>query len=426
MPPSFHDGLVHEALRRIDDPTLMATGTDGEEERAVGVWLGRRNKEAGQGRGRGTIETRRLRRTVRAAVPLVQLTAAATVAWLIALRFARHDEPFFAPIAVVVALSTPLGERGSNALRLLAGVMVGITAGELTVLALGAGYGRLALATFVAMALARVLGGPRLVMVQAASAAILTVAAADGQAGVHRLIDGAIGAGVALVFSQVLLSPEPVALVRRAAAAAAARIADGLTLTASALEHGDATLAEQAMELLRDQRDSLAELARLRKASGRVARHSAIWRSRIEPAVRENENAGHLDLLSASCLLLARAVAADPATAATLMPSVQRLAGALREMASSPGDRAIRQAAADRALAVARDLSDAEPSAPPGLATAVLAVQMVTVDVMVVAGVDVDEAAAAVRQGTGEFLVPAPPPTPRLPFASDRRRRRPS
>lgn len=392
----------------------------------MGVRRGRRTDDAGHDGGRGTIVTRPLRRTVRAAVPLVQLTAAATAAWLIALRFAGHDEPFFAPIAVVVTLSTPLGERGSNAVRLLAGVMVGITAGELTVLALGGGYGRLALATFAAMALARVLGGPRLVMVQAATAAILTVAAADGEAGVHRLIDGAIGAGVALLFSQVLLSPEPVALVRRAAAGAAAQIAEGLNLTAGALEHRDATLAEKAMELLRDQRDSLAELARLRKASGRVARHSAIWRSRIEPAVRENENAGHLDLLSASCLLLARAVAADPAASASLAPSVRRLAGALKEMAADPGDRAIRQAAADNALTVARDLSEADPSERPGFATAVLAVQMVTVDVMVVAGVVLDEAAAAVRQGTGEFRVPTPPPTPRLPFVSERRRRRPS
>ena len=387
---------------------------------------GRRTKNAGHDRGRRTIVTRRLRRTVRAAVPLVQLTAAATAAWLIALHFTGHDEPFFAPIAVVVALSSPLGERGSNAVRLLAGVMVGITAGELTVLLLGGGYGRLALATFAAMALARVLGGPRLVMVQAAAGAILTVAAADGEAGVHRLIDGAIGAGIALVFSQVLLSPEPVALVRRAAAGAAARMAEGLTLTARALERGDDNLAEKALELLRDQRDSLAELARLRKASSRVARHSAIWRSRIEPVVRENENAGHLDLLSASCLLLARAVAADPVACATLAPSVQRLADALKKMAADPGDRATRQAAADHALAVARSLADADPSEHSLFAAAVLAVQMVTVDVMVVAGVDPDEAAAAVRQGTGELRVAAPPRTPRLPFVPERRRRPPS
>jgi hypothetical protein len=374
---------------------------------------------------------RRLRRAVDAAVPLLALTAAATLAWVIALELGGHGEPFFAPIAVVVALSSPLGERGSNAVRLLLGVMVGIAVGEVTVLVLGGGFGRLALATFSAMALARLLRGPRLVMVQAASGAILTVAAADGEAGVHRLIDAVIGACVALLFSQVLLSPEPVALVRRAAADALARMAEAVALTARALERRDDSLAEEATKLLRDLRDSLTELARLRKASGKVARHSAIWRSRIEPSVRENENAGHLDILSSSCLLLSRVAAdpdlmADPDGCAVLAPSVQRLADALRDMAADPGDRTVRQAAADHALVVARSLSDGGPSKDPAFAAAVLAVQMVTSDVMVVAGVDQDEAAAAVRQGTGEFRVPDPPRTPRLPFVPQRRPRRPS
>ena len=377
------------------------------------------------GNGRRSALRRRLAPGVHAVVPIAQLTAAATAAWLIALQVGGHDDPFFAPIAVVVALSSPLGERGSNAVRLLLGVMIGITAGELTILVLGGGYGRLALAMFSAMVLARLLGGPRLVMVQAAAAAILTVAAADGQAGFHRLIDGAIGAGVALLFSQVLLSPEPVALVRRAAAHALARMAEALTLIAEALERSDDELADRAAGLLRDVRDELAELSRLRKASSRVARHSAIWRSRIEPTVKENENAGHLDLLGASCVLLARVAAeADPAKRTPLAPSVHQLADAVAAMAADLGDRDARQAAADDAIAVARRLADADTTAGGAYAAAVLAVQMVTVDVMVVAGVDADEAVAAVQQGSGEFRVPAPSRTPRVPFLLERRPRR--
>ena len=360
-----------------------------------------------------------LRGTVLAAAPLLQLTAAATSAWAIALQVGGHDDPFFAPITVVVALSSPLGERGSNAVRLLLGVMIGISVGELTTLALGGGPGRLALATFVAMAVVRLLGRPRLVMVQAASGAILTVAAADGEAGLNRLVDGAIGASVALVFSQIFFSPEPVALVRRAAAQALAGMGEALTLTAQALERTDRDLADEAMELLRPVRDNLAELARVRKVSGRVARRSVIWRSRVEPVVRENENAGHLDLLGASCLLLARAVAeADPGAGAdrdlrtNLAASVQRLADALHAMAADPGDRATRQAAADGALVVAGTLPEAATNT---IATVVVAARMVTLDVMVVAGVDADEAALAVQQGTDALRVPTPPRTPRLP-----------
>ena len=399
----------------------------GPEGGVVGVRPFGRPESASRDRGRRALLARRIRRSVRNLVPLLQLTAAATAAWLIALQFGGHGEPFFAPIAVVVALSSPLGERGSNAVRLLAGVLVGIGAGELTTLVLGGGYGRLALATFAAMTLASALGGPRLVMVQAASAAILTVAAADGEAGIHRLIDAVIGAAVALVFSQVLLSPEPVALLRRAAAGALARMSEALTVLARALEDRDDARADDAMQLLRVQREALAELARLREASNRVVRHSAIWRSQIEPLVRENENVGHLDLLATSCLVLARSVVAEPLAeananaCASLGRDVQRLAGALSEMAEELGDRAIRQTAADVALAVALGLADAKSPAHTSFAAAVNALRMVAVDVMVVAGVDVDEAATAVRQNIGELRVPAPPGTPRLPFISERR-----
>ena len=65
--------------------------------------------------------------------PLVQATAAATVAWVIAVWIGDHDAPFFAPIAAVVALNFGRGERGRNALRLVFGVGIGIVVGELTV-----------------------------------------------------------------------------------------------------------------------------------------------------------------------------------------------------------------------------------------------------------------------------------------------------
>jgi uncharacterized membrane protein YgaE (UPF0421/DUF939 family) len=368
----------------------------------------------------------RLRRILLAAVPLLQLTAAATIAWVIALQAGGHADPFFAPIAVVAALSSPLGERGSNAIRLVLGVMIGISVGELTVLVLGGGYGRLALATFTAMALARLLRGPRVVTVQAAAGAILTVANAGGEAGVHRLMDALIGAGVALMFSQVLLSPEPVALVRRAAADAMARIARSLALTAQALERDDSDLADEGLQLLRDTRDALTELARLRKASHRVARHSAIWRSRIEPVVRETENAGHLDLLSASCMMFARSVSeAGPAACAPLAPTITQLADSLAAMAADPADRATRQAAANAALEVARRLAADDAPSGAGHAAAVAAAQMITLDVMVVAGVDPGEAVAAVRQGSGDLEVPRPPRAPRIPTILERRPRHP-
>lgn len=341
---------------------------------------------------------RALRALATEAWPLLHQAGAATVAWVIARHVVHHHQPFFAPIAAVVALNASLGERGLNAVRLLLGVVVGIVTAELAIWALGGGYVALALATFAAMAVARALGGARIVIAQAAASAILTVAVANGEVGVQRLADALIGAGVALVFSQLLFAPEPVALVRRAEAAALAEMADGLELTARALDRDDGELAEQALDRLRDLRDHLAELARTRKASHRVVRHSVAWRTRKGPVVRENENAGHLDLLGGSCLMLARTVVAvSPDERRRFVPSVRELAGALAELARRPGDRPTRQHAADRALDAARRL--AVTDAPPGsaLTAAVVAVQMVAADVLVFAGVAPERAAGRVR-----------------------------
>lgn len=159
--------------------------------------------------GAGAPGARELRRAATFAWPLLQATAAATLAWVIAKDGLGHEDPFFAPIAAVIALNASLGERGLNALRLVQGVIVGIVAGELTLLAVGSGPGSLALAVFAAMTVARALGGVRIVMAQAAIGAILIIALGDAEAGPQRLIDALIGAGVALGFSQILLLQSP-------------------------------------------------------------------------------------------------------------------------------------------------------------------------------------------------------------------------
>ena len=129
---------------------------------------------------------------------------------------AGHTEPFFAPIAAVVGLNAVLGRRGSNAVRLLIGAVVGIVTGELAVFLFGGGVGPLALATFTAMVVARLVDRQPIVVAQAAVGAILVTAFGDTAAGLDRLVDALIGAAVALVFSQLLFSPDPLRLLRRA------------------------------------------------------------------------------------------------------------------------------------------------------------------------------------------------------------------
>ncbi|MEU8246672.1 FUSC family protein [Nonomuraea sp. NPDC048916] len=358
------------------------------------------------------------RRVVTHGWSLLQQTAAATLAWVIATQIGDHQNPFFAPIAAVVALNAAPGERGLQSLRLLAGVVLGILAGEFTISRMGGGYASLAVAVFIATFAARALGGTRLVVGQSAAGAILTIASARGMAGSNRIIDALIGAGVALVFSQLLFAPEPVALLRRAEAVALEQMADGLELTSRALSGDTGQFADKAMNKLRDLIDQLSEVGRVRHVSTMVTQYTVTWRARAAPSVQERENAGYLDLLGGSCFMLMRtALAADQDERLALAPSVARLAGILRDLSTGLGVRADRQRAANQVLEAISELDVEGMQAEATGRDAVAALHMTAIDVLVFAGVKPEEASAAVNQGI-RFRVAKPPAPPRLPVVS--------
>ena len=316
---------------------------------------------------------------------LLQQALAATLAWLIATRVMQHHIPFFAPIAAVVALNTSLGQRGTNAVRLLIGVAVGIICGEAGLWLLGPGYSALGIATFVAMFLAQLVDRAPVVTAQAASAAILTVTTAGGEGGLDRLLDALVGAGVALVFSQVLFTPDPVRLVQRAEVAALDEMAEGLRLTAQSLRDRNTGLAEQALTKLRDLPVQLSELARILRASAAVARHSLLWQRRRAAVSAEAGHARQLDLLGGSCLLLARAATtAEDSGRGDLAEQAQKLADLLAALAADPADPLVQHSIRAGALQFAgqQDTSVAWPVTPE------VALRAVAVDVLGFLGVD--------------------------------------
>jgi uncharacterized membrane protein YgaE (UPF0421/DUF939 family) len=362
-----------------------------------------------------------VKRLASAAWPLLQTTVAATASWMIALRLAGNPEPFFAPIAAIVALNGPRGERGSQAMRLITGVILGIIVGELVVVTLGSGYGRIALATFVAMLTARLIGGARLVVIQAAAAAILTVAIANGEAGVNRLTDAFIGTAVAMLFSQVLFSPEPVRLLRAAEAEVLTGIARGLELTSNALSGNDESFAEGSLATLRAVGEQLVEVSRLRTASERVARHSMVWRSQLGHVMRERVTADRLELLAAACVMFARTgLELSVADREILAAPARELAQVLAALATAPGDRAVRNRAIDQTVHAARVDTADEGERDSRCVVARAMLRIVASDIMIFCGLTPDEARSALREGSLNASVSAPPPTPRIPFGLDR------
>jgi uncharacterized membrane protein YgaE (UPF0421/DUF939 family) len=348
-----------------------------------------------------------LRRWAGSVWPIAQQTAAAVAAWVIAVRFAGHPEPFFAPIAAIVGLNVTLGRRGSNAVRLLIGVVVGIAVAELVVEFAGGGVWTLALATFFAMLIARAVDDQPIVVAQAAVSAVLitTLGSQEQEQGWERLLDALIGVGVALVFSQLLFAPEPLRLLRRAEGAVLSSLAEGLRLTADALEQNNHQLADQATRQLRALRDDLVALNTVRAASARIVRHSLTWRMRAAQVALEKQRADQLDLLAGSGVMLARtAMATTDQERHSLAPAIRQLATALADMARDPGDGPARQRAADRALDLASWLIVHGAVVPvhSALATAHAAVRMIAIDVMIFAGTEPEQAHRAFHRDSDQ------------------------
>lgn len=115
--------------------------------------------------------------------------------------------------------------------------------------------------------------------------------------------------------------------------------------------------------------------------------------------VRENADAGHLDLLGGSCLLLTRiALGTSDDDRRLLAPCVASLSTMLADLAEQPDDRATRQVAVDRSLEILREMRSVRTEPDPDLTAALTAARIAVTDLMLFAGVDPDEARAATRE----------------------------
>src|SRR2546429_2699693 len=83
--------------------------------------------------------TRRLTRWRNTAVAIVQAALAAGLSWLVAGHIVDPPAPFFAPVAAVVCLGLPLGQRLRRGIELIVGVGLGVGVGDLPVSAIGTG-----------------------------------------------------------------------------------------------------------------------------------------------------------------------------------------------------------------------------------------------------------------------------------------------
>ena len=324
--------------------------------------------------------------------PILQQAIAAALAWWVARHVFEHDDPLFAPIAAVVALNTPHGERGTNAVRVVAGVITGAVVGQLASTVLGRNYVGVAVAIFFALLLTAAAGAARTTMAQAAVSAVIAVAL-GGDAGHTRVVDALFGGAVALVFSQILFPADPLRLLRRAEADLLATLAGALDVTSHALRHGDHSSAYRIWQRLRPLYAGAADLSKACDTMLASAQRSPRRRKQRASLQSELTSVAHLSLLGNSCLTLSRESQSVPPQHRREFARAVNEAAALMEMLSvGPTDPAARRLAVASALDVARQ---APEDGPGRLKAAWESLRWVVHDLAVFAGADAREAKGA-------------------------------
>ncbi|HEY5853050.1 MAG TPA: FUSC family protein [Aldersonia sp.] len=212
------------------------------------------------------------------ALPIVQCSVAAGIAWWVALDVLHHPRPFFAPIAAVVSLGVSMGARLRRSVELVVGVTVGIGVGDVLVYLIGTGPWQIALVVALAMAAAVTLDGGPIITVQAASSACLvaTLLPPGGTAGIDRMVDALIGGlvGIAVV---AIVPTHPVRRARRAAAEILGVLAEALRLTADGLTEQQAAPIRAALSRVRSTQGQIDALRADLKGGREISRISPLY-----------------------------------------------------------------------------------------------------------------------------------------------------
>jgi uncharacterized membrane protein YgaE (UPF0421/DUF939 family) len=286
------------------------------------------------------------RRRVRAALsPSAHAALAAALAWLIAHDVLGHRDPFFAPIAATIALSTMPMQRSRRIVQMVLGVLLGIATGSVISALLGATTPALGLIVLATLLIARAFGvgfvGDGMMFAnQAGGSAVIVAVLHQSGTGAERALDAVVGGAVALLIGVVLFPAQPLPLLRAAERALLGSVASALEGVVSLLRAG--TPAEPAWTLAaaHDIHERLGELTAARssaRANVRIAPRRWPLRTTVDA---EDRRLARLHLLADAALALVRAAAGALEDGQPLPASVDRhiaaLATAIGRLAMAP------------------------------------------------------------------------------------------
>ena len=341
---------------------------------------------------------------------VVQAGVAAPAAYLLATKVFGHPRPFFAPVAAIITLGLTYSARGRRAAELSAGVVLGIAIGDLIIYVTGVGAWQLAVVVMLAICVALLVGSSQLLVNQAAVSAALVATLQPPSHGITfgRFIDALTGTTVALVISGIFLPAHPARLVRRAAGPVLDELAGALDDIGEALQERDVTRADAALQRSRAI-DGLSGRFAEAISTGRETARFAPGRRRFRPFVETWADAAQsIDYAVRNVRVLARgsirALRLDDNIPPEVVTAIHELATAVRAIDPAlAGDEPAADRVHDCALrAAARATLVLERTTNLSVSVIVGQIRSTATDLLSGAGMDVDEAADAVRNAAAE------------------------
>jgi uncharacterized membrane protein YgaE (UPF0421/DUF939 family) len=322
---------------------------------------------------------------------VLQASVAAGVAWYVAHDLLGHAQPFFAPIAAAVALSTSHVQRSRRSIQMMVGVLLGIGVSELLHPLVGNGALSIGVVVFVTLLLAVALGigfvGEGMMFFnQAAASAVLVIALHKAGTGAERAVDALVGGAVALVIGVGLFPADPLKVLwgaEHGLLRSLLRILERRPAPASAEMETDPDM-DPALAASHEVHRRLTVLTQARataRTSVRVAPRRMSMRSTVE---REQTRVARLYLLASGVLGLMRTMidlAEEPAASRPELIEAQELAQTLRILLDAPRPWSLPTVAQARARIQAL-LDRPPPSDSPQNVIATMAARRVARDVL--------------------------------------------
>lgn len=222
----------------------------------------------------------RLLRVRKRILPILQIGLASGVAYWIAKELLGHQQPFFAPISVIIMIGMTGGDRLNKAWDLALGCIIGVLVGDLLFYRLGEGGWQIALIVSGSLAIASFFSKSQLVNNQVAIGSVLiaTIMPPGGEVtGLDRTVDAIVGVAVSMV-TLALLPQAPMQAARAEISKVMGILSSVLDDVASGLASGDPEIIDEALDSIRGSQTDIDQMASAIKSGKESTRISPfLW-----------------------------------------------------------------------------------------------------------------------------------------------------